>query len=183
MADEEGGDEGKGGSKKLLIIIVALILLIGAGAAAAYFIMFPSDTKDKGSTSGKTQNDSEKEDFQDSQKQPDKLEKPLYTSAKKYVVNLRDGRHFLTLQLVCATEDQHALDFLTKREPILDDLIISLLSNKTSEDLQKDGGKDLLRKEIRNKVNNLFTEEFFEDSGKKDREPVKRILFTEFILN
>ncbi len=184
MADEDGEEGGGGGSKKLLIIIVALILLIGAGSAVAYFVLFPSGDESKGANSGMNQNDPEDDDSHDSQKKPDKLENPLYTGAKEYVVNLRDGRHFLTVQMVCATEDQSALDFLNKREPILDDLIISLLSNKTSGDFRKPGGKILLRKEMRNKVNNLFTEEFFSDSdNKKDREPVKMILFTKFILN
>ncbi len=179
---EEGEEGGGGGGSKKLIIIIVLILLICIGVVVAFFVL-PSDDKSKGADSGTSQNEMEKEDVEDSQKEPDRLANPLYTGAKDYVVNLRDGRHFLTIQLVCATEDPNALEFLNKRDPILDDLIISLLSNKTSEDFRKTGGKDLLRKEMRNKVNNLFTEEFIEDSDKRDREPVKRILFTKFILN
>ena len=99
------------------------------------------------------------------------------------MVNLRDGRHFLTIKMVAALEDPEALSFIATREPIIDDMIISLLSNLTSEDLNTPSGKALLKREIYKKVNSVFTQTFIDDSETHDATPVKKILFTEFILN
>lgn len=182
MAEEDDDGGGGGGKKKLLIIIILLIVLIGGGAAA-YFLLFTSEPEMSAQGEQDSQQAIEEEIASASEKEASKLMNPLYTPAKKYVVNLRDGRHFLTIQMVAALEDPDALGFIATREPIIDDMIISLLGNLTSEDLRTPSGKALLKREIYKKVNSVFTQEFIDDSESKDATPVKKILFTEFILN
>jgi flagellar protein FliL len=179
---EEDAEEGGGGKKFLIIIILVLLLLIG-GSAAAYFLVFSTEEQ-AAAAGGKPTPDQVAEPVTTpGQMEASKLTKPLYTPAKKYVVNLRDGRHFLTVQMVAALEDPDALSFLAKREPIIDDEIITLLGNLTSDDLRTPSGKLLLKREIYKQINGLFTQEFIDDSDDHDVTPVKKILFTEFILN
>ncbi len=181
MADEET-EEG-GGGKKLIIIVFLVLLLLFGGGAAAYFLLLSPDKENSGTNSQTSQEEIDKEISSASQKEASKLSDPHYTPAKKYVVNLRDGRHFLTIKMVAALEDPEALSFLATREPIIDDMIISLLGNLTSEDLRTPEGKALLKREIYKKVNSVFTQEFVDESSSHDATPVKKILFTEFILN
>ncbi len=179
---EEESEEGGGGKKFLIIVILLLLLLIG-GAGAAYMFLFSTDG-DASSQEDQTSQEQIEEDITAAtQKEASKLEKPIYSPAKKYVVNLRDGRHFLTIKLVVAMEDPEALEFLASREPIIDDMILSLLGNLTSEDLKTPSGKILLKREIYKKINSVFTQKFIDESDTRDTTPVKKILFTEFILN
>ncbi len=179
MAEE---DAEEGGGKKFLLIIILIILLLAGGGAAAYFLLFSSD--DSAETGEKPVQEQITEEVTAAGPiEASKLANPLYTPAKKYVVNLRDGRHFLTVQMVAALEDPDALAFLAKREPIIDDEIITLLGNLTSDDLRTPSGKALLKREIYKKMNGLFTQEFIDESEDHDATPVKKILFTEFILN
>jgi flagellar FliL protein len=178
---EEDGEEG-GGKKFLVIIILLLLLLIGAGAAA-YFLLFSAEDEDAAAGDQPSQEQIDQDITASAEKDITKLTNPTYTPAKKYVVNLRDGRHFLTIKMVAAVEDPEALVFLMSREPIIDDMMISLLGNLTSEDLRTTSGKALLKREIYKKINSLFTQEFIDDSESHDATPVKKILFTEFILN
>lgn len=178
---EEDGEEGGGGKKFLIIIVLLLLLLIGGGAL--YFLFFTSEDDAVGTGEQPSQEQIDQDISASTEKDITKLTDPIYTPAKKYVVNLRDGRHFLTIQMVAALEDSDALVYLMSREPIIDDMIISLLGNLTSEDLRTSSGKALLKREIFKKINSLFTQEFIDDSESHDATPVKKILFTEFILN
>lgn len=180
---EEDADEGGGGGKKRLIIIILILLLLGGGGFAAYTLFFPSEEKDAAKTEQAEQDEMEENIAAASQMDASKLTDPKYTPPKKYVVNLRDGRHFLTVEIVAALEDPAALAFLATREPIVDDMIISLLGNLTSDDLRTPSGKELLKREIYKKVNSVFTQEFIDKSKTHDPTPVKKILFTEFLLN
>ncbi len=181
MAEEDS--EESGGSKKFLIIVILLLLLLAGGGAAAYFLLFSSGDEETTAGEQPSQEQIDQDISAASEKETSKLTNPTYTPAKKYVVNLRDGRHFLTIKMVAALEDPEALLFLMTREPIIDDMMISLLGNLTSEDLQTTSGKALLKREIYKKINSLFTQEFIDDSDSRDATPVKKILFTEFILN
>ncbi len=185
MAEEEGeeGGGGGGGGKKILLILIVLILL-AVGGVAAYLFLFSSGEEDASKEGAQTSQDQIEEDLAKAeQKEASKLTNPIYTPAKKYVVNLRDGRHFLTIKMVAALEDPEALAFFASREPIVDDMIITLLGNWTSEDLNTPSGKTLLKREIYKKVNSIFTQQFIDESESRDTTPVKQILFTEFILN
>lgn len=185
MAEEDADDGGgRGGSnKKLLIAIILVLLLLIGGGAAVYFMFFTEKAKESTATEQPSQEQINVETSSASEKETTKLSNPIFTPAKKYVVNLRDGRHFLTVSLVAALEDPEALAFLISREPIIDDMMITLLGNLTSEDLNTSSGKTLLKREIYKKINGIFTQEFIDDSKSHDSTPVKNVLFTEFILN
>jgi len=180
---EEGSEETGGGSKKFLMIVILLLLLLIGGAAAAYMFLFSTDESTATKENQTSQEQIEEDITAATQKEASKLANPIYSPAKKYVVNLRDGRHFLTIKLVVAMEDPEALEFIASREPIIDDMILSLLGNLTSEDINTPSGKTLLKREIYKKINSVFTQKFIDDSDTRDTTPVKKILFTEFILN
>jgi len=187
MADEEQDESGGGGGKKKMIMIIVVVLLVLVGLAfGAMTFLGGSEEEESLSASGEggsPQSKLEEEIAATSQSEAIKLTDPVFTPPRKYTVNLRDGRHFLSIKLVAVLEDPMALSFLAQREFLVDDLVITFLQTLTTEDLRRVGGADLVKRELYKKINGIFTQDFIETSESKDRTPVKRILITQFILN
>lgn len=180
MAEEE--EESGGGKSKLILIIIILVVLIGGGVGAFLFLS-GSDEEEASLQSATNSNVEEQQSGASSQNEPLKLANPLFTPARNYTVNLRDGKHFLKISVVAVLEDPNALTFLGQRMPVIDDMVISLLHNATSDDLRTAAGIDILKRELYKKINNTFTQEFIDESESKDTTPVKKILFKEFLIN
>lgn len=189
MAEEEVIEESEGGgggkSKLIIIIVVALLLIVGIAVGAMMFLGGGEEPAEPGAEGeNKEQASQMEEEISNlSQKEEVKLENPVFTPPKSYTVNLRDGKHYLQIELSAAMEDPNALMFLAGREPMIDDMIISMLQDLTTEDLRSRGGMELLKRELFKKVNGMFTQEYIEMSESKDRTPVKKVLITKFILN
>lgn len=190
MADEES-DEGGGGKKKLIIIIVVLILLLGGGGAAWFFLF--SDKPEDGANANAAQEEfAEDDDREKSGSSLEKAENPAYFQFRdpkgedggNYIVNLMDRRHFLRIKLVAELEleEVDVIDYLESRKPIIDDMIITLLSNYDSAAIQDPRTHETMKKQIKRKMNSIFSRDFLDEySGKGN--PVKRILITKIILN
>lgn len=179
MAEEE--EESGGGKKKLILILIILIVLIGGGAGAFLFLGGSDEEESLQPAAGA--NVEEQQGSALSQNEPLKIANPLFTPARNYTVNLRDGKNFLKISVVAVLEDPNALTFLAQRMPVIDDMVISLLHNATSDDLRTTAGIDILKRELYKKINNTFTQEFIDESESKDTTPVKKILFKEFLIN
>ena len=89
-----------------------------------------------------------------------------------FLVNLSgaNGRKLLKVLMELEVEGQKVQEEIEKRKPQIRDIIITLLSSKTYEQVSSVEGKDYLREEVRDTVNSFLTK------GK-----IKRVLFTEFI--
>ncbi|OGG95238.1 MAG: hypothetical protein A2527_08685 [Candidatus Lambdaproteobacteria bacterium RIFOXYD2_FULL_50_16] len=186
MADEEKeASGGGGGGKKKLIIIIAVVLVLLIGLAVGALMFLGGSTEEAAAVKPPDQAETklEEEIASTSQGEAVKLINPVFTPPRKYTVNLRDGKHFLSVKLVAALEDPNALIFLAQREYLIDDIVITFLQNLTTEDLRTRAGTELVKREIFKKVNGIFDQEFIDASETKDRTPVKKILITEFILN
>ena len=182
MRMKQAKSEESGGGKSKLLIIIVIILLIGVGVGA-YFMFGSSDGEEELPADAGPEAQMEADINQSAQKSVIKLENPKYTPPKTYTVNLRDGKHFLKIELVAVLEDEDALLFLSGREPIIDDMIIGYLQNLTTNELRKRSGMELMKRELFKKVNSVFTQEFIDSTSSNDRTPVKKILVTKFILN
>jgi len=188
MADEEQDESGGGGGKKKLIMIIVVVLLVLVGLAVGAMMFLGGDAEEEsltaaGGDGNAAQSKLEEEIAATSQNEAVKLANPVFTPPRKYTVNLRDGRHFLSIKLVAVLEDPMALLFLAQREFLVDDMVITFLQTLTTEDLRRVGGADLVKRELYKKINGIFTQDFIETSETKDRTPVKKILITQFILN
>ena len=90
-----------------------------------------------------------------------------------FVVNIQDRNRDRYLKLKTELEllEPDTADEIEQRLPQIRDLIISLLSSKSFEDIRTIEGKNFLREEILLRVNSLLV------TGS-----VKRIFFTEFVV-
>jgi flagellar protein FliL len=164
---EEDSESGKSKSKKIIIIIIVLLILLAGAGNGAYFLLFKTNSEEEieAETSG--------------------IVYPLFTPSRNYTINLRDGKHLLHLSLVAVLEDDdwEAFVFLTDQYSLFDDMVTSFVSDMTAEDLETHAGTDLLKRELLKKTNNLFTKEILNELESGNTQPVKEILFSQFLID
>ena len=172
----EAAAPAKKGGKKIVIIAVALILLLVAIGAPVLFLMGKKEENnaiEELSASAAKIDGSELipeggADQDEAQEGEEALGAifPLET----FVVNLSGGS-FIRLQLQLEfTERDIPQRFYSKLVPIRD-AIITLLSARTSNDVSSVKGKEVLKAELKELVNDQLK-----------REDVKQIYFTQFIV-
>ena len=165
MADEEReaqqAEEATGGGKgKLLLIGLLLLILLIGGGAGAYFFLFAKKSEEK------------KEEAPKPKVSPEAVG-VMYKLEPAFIVNLADpeltmyARVSITLEL---SSPEVVLE-VQKREPIIRDAIIEILSNKTSRELRSPEGREQLKLEIIKRINTILVQ-----GG------VRNVYFTEFVV-
>ncbi|RLB69180.1 MAG: flagellar basal body protein FliL [Deltaproteobacteria bacterium] len=158
----EEGSEGKKKSKKgLLIIIVLVILLLGGGGFGAYWFLLraPAPTVEELAEI-------------EAAKKPEVVILPVF-ALKPFVVNLADkkSRRYLKVTMKLELSNEELLEEVDKRRAQLRDVVLTLLSSKTANEISSMEGKFLLRQDIIKRVNvNLV-------SGK-----VTKVYWEEFVV-
>jgi len=165
MADEErevqqAGEAAGGGKGKLLLFGLLLLILLIGGGAGAYFFLLGKKSEDK------------KDVVQKPQVSPEAVG-VMYKLEPAFIVNLADpeltmyARVSITLEL---SSPQVTME-VQKREPIIRDAVIEILTNKTSRDLRSPEGKEQLKLELLKRINTILVQ-----GG------VRNIYFTEFVV-
>ncbi|MBF0623807.1 MAG: flagellar basal body-associated FliL family protein [Magnetococcales bacterium] len=164
--DEGGGGGGGGGGIVKILIMVIPALLIGLGGG--YFL--------GSSLTQAQQEETAKKDPDAEQEKTPKSEAEMVGDIFKlepFVVNLNEprGNRYLkaTVQLEMDTPTLQAE--LERRTPQLRDVILQLLTSKTTQDLQAVDGKFKLREDVLSRINALLV------NGS-----VTRVYFTEFVI-
>lgn len=146
----------KGGSKKILILIGGILLLLGIGGFFGYTMFFAKE-KSKG---GK-----------EAIKEAKGKEKMVILPMEPFILNLADpGRHLkVAIQLELNDEKDEAK--VKERIPKLRDIIIMLLSSKTTDAVSSPEGKFQLKDEILLRANQAMEKEMF-----------RNVYFTDFVM-
>jgi len=162
---EEKEEKKEGGSKLLLIvIIVLLLLLLVIGGLVAYFLLSSNPKKN--------------------QQQPtqQQIKKHKVTSLTKmgpiypldpFTVNLvsSNADRYLKCKIDFELDSPALQKEIDKKLPAIRDMIISILSSKSIEEIQTAQGKQKLKDEIKRKVNSFLT------TGE-----IRNVYFTEFVI-
>jgi len=165
MADEEREaqqtEEATGGGKgKLLLVGLLLLILLIGGGAGVYFFLFAKKSEEN------------KEEAPKPKVSPEAVG-VMYKLEPAFIVNLADpeltmyARVSITLEL---SSPEVVLE-VQKREPIIRDAIIEILSNKTSRELRSPEGREQLKLEIIKRINTILVQ-----GG------VRNVYFTEFVV-
>lgn len=99
---------------------------------------------------------------------------PLVTLGEEIVVNIKSEEgfeHYLKIKVTLETDGEKTQAEVNKRVPQIRDLIISIVSSKTKEKISEKEGKDLVRSEIINSINQSLSK------GK-----VRRVFFEDFVI-
>jgi len=184
MAEEkqaaEGGEasEAKGGSKVMLFAIIgAVVVLLGGGGA--FFVMSKSEPPaEEDAEEHVAAEPPKKEESHSGSTSPGAgIATPgkggEYFPLEAIVVNIsdRDRDRFLKLKAELELSNLTVADELRIGMPQIKDVIITLLSAQSLDDIKCIEGKDLLKEEILTRLNAMVK------TGK-----VRRVFFTEFVV-
>ena len=166
MAEEEGGEGGSGGGKKkLIIIIVAVVLLLVIAILAFLFLAGGED-------------EAQEEEIVEVTSEAEPLAAPIFLPLDSYIVNLKDGRRYLktTIQLMLSEEMANA--YLTSRLVEIKDIVLTELQNLSVEEVKQAESREALRQRLISAISQVFPSK----PEWEDPEPIKKVLFEEFVL-
>ena len=174
---EENNQEAKssGGGKGLMIVLIALVvILLLAVVGGGYFLY------SQGILSGNNQATTQEVAKEEASDQGASFKADI----NDLVLNLTDSRgkeKLMKLSFsVKSSEPTIAMIVETYKAEIVD-VVISQISARSSEELLTVGGKNLLKDELIQDINNVINEVTASDS-KIARNNVKTILFTTFVI-
>ena len=166
MADEEsGGGSGGGSKKKLIIIIVAVVLLLVIGIVV-FMLM-----------SGEEEEQLPEEEMQVTDV-AEPLAEPIFLPLESFVVNLKDGRRFLKTTIQLMLSEPAAAAYLTVRLVEIKDIVLAELQELSVEDVKQSDAREDLRLRIISAISQIFPSE----PEWEDPEPIRKVLFEEFVI-
>ncbi len=172
MADD--GQESKGSSGKgLMIVLIALVVvLIFAVIGGGYFVY-----SHLGNNNPASHEEVKKEDSSD---KPDAFKADI----TDLVLNLTDSRgkeKLMKLSFSIKSSEPTIAALVVEFKAEIVDVVISQISSRSSEELLTVGGKNLLKDELLQDINNVINEV---TKGKPEvaKNSVKQILFTTFVI-
>jgi len=165
MADEEGGGgDGGGGKKKLIIIIVAVVLLLVIAIVAVLLL-----------TGGEEEAE---EEIVEVTEEGEPLAAPIFLPLDSYIVNLKDGRRYLKTTIQLMLSEEMASAYLTARIVEIKDIVLSELQDLSVEDIKQAESREALRQRLISAISQIFPSK----PEWVDPEPIKKVLFEEFVL-
>jgi flagellar FliL protein len=179
MAQEEGEDKKaeeapvKKKSKLPLIIGIVVVLLIAGGAGAFFFMKSAKkENKEEISADAAQEEGLESESAADAEEELEEGEEPLGAlfPLDPFVVNLNGGR-YIRLQIQIEFSDRDIPKRFMNRIPVIRDGIIGLLNKMTSEKVLSENGRDSIKNQIKDVVNEVLR-----------KEEVKKVYLTQFIV-
>lgn len=171
----EDGDatvEKKPKGNMVLIIVIALLVVILIGGGAAAFLML-GGSHEEAAAPTQTQDVKAEKKKSSSKKSTDHLAiGPMYPMAQ-FVVNLlsESGNRFLKVAVDLELSDAKLQPEMDHKKSLIRDIIIRTFSSKTFEEISTLKGKDKLKEEVLDKINENLSD------GQ-----VKNIYFTDFVV-
>ena len=166
--------EKKGGANiALIIIIVLLFLLLVGGGIAAYLLLNDDGSEVIDPAKSAKEEMVTKDKAVKKKKVKDLLSVgPMYPM-DQFVVNLlsENGSRYLKTTIDIEMDKQELSAELDKKKAIIRDIIIRVLSSKTFEEISTVKGKERLKEEIVDKLNQILS----------DGE-INNIFFTDFVI-
>ena len=159
------------GNMVLIIVVALLVLLLVGGGAAAFFLLGGQD--EAAPVAQTTQSDMKSDKKKSSKKSTDGLAiGPMYPMAQ-FVVNLlsESGNRFLKVAVDLELNDAKLQPEMDQKKYLVRDIIIRTFSSKTFEEISTLKGKDKLKEEVLNKINENLSDGY-----------IKNIYFTDFVV-
>lgn len=176
-ADDSAAPPAKG-KKKLLIIGAVVFVLLLVGGGGAFWMMSKGAAGEEGEAA----------------QAESKATVPTFLPLENMVVNLADagGERFVQLGITLEVGDEKTADQLKKLMPSVRSTILMLVSQRTAEDLLRLEGKEKLATDIQREAGKALgfkppaaraaPEEEEEAAPRRRQNPVRRVLFSSFII-
>ena len=168
--EEEVTEKKSGGNMVLIFIVVLLVLLLVSGGLAAFFLL---GSDDEAMSQPQQSSKSAPMKRKTSKRSSDYLTiGPMYPMSQ-FVVNLlsESGGKYLKVALDIELSSEELAAEMDMKKSLVRDIIIRSLSSKTFEEVSTIKGKDRLKDEIVNQINDVLSD------GQ-----INNIFFTDFVV-
>ncbi len=170
VGEGAGGAAAKGGGKLKLILI--LVVLLAAGGGGAYFAgLLPFGAHTEAKAEGAAEEGGHGEAKGEGKEGVKKV--GAIRPMDPFIANLadEDGDRYIKTTVQVEFIDAEAPEAFEHRLPQIRDLLLTLLTNRTFEDIRTPDGKERLREDVIDRINHAM-----------EREAVRAVYFTEFIV-
>ncbi len=151
MAEEvkEESKVAKGSKKRLLIFLLIGFLIIGIAGSGVFLIL------------GKKGEEPEGEGSPKKEKKVRKSKDTIFIVMDPVIVNLMDptGKRYFQVRISLEVPTKKEEDELKKKEPLIRDRILTILSSKTVEEVIAPDAKDKIKEQILKKLNEELGED------------------------
>lgn len=173
MAEEEvegKKKKSKSGNLVVIILIVLIVLLIGIFGLVAYLAFFSSDESVEESAEIATEKVADKK----AKGKESFGEIGVMFPLDPFTANLLSdgGERYIKCSMQLEQNIETLTPELESKKAIIRDIILRILSSKTYEEISTVKGKERLKDEIANKINEILNDGF-----------IKNIFFTDFIIS
>lgn len=175
MAEEkekaEGAEEPK--KSKTLIIIIAVVLVILLAVGGALFFLMSQGGEEDGAEGGAAHTEKSADKKKKASHAGDDLTMGPVFAVDNLVVNLMSegGARYAKFSMALELDAQELAPEMLAKKALVSDIIITVISSKTAEELMNLKGKETAKNEIMEKVNERL----------KDGR-VKNVYFTNFVV-
>lgn len=175
MAEEENTQEQpkkSSGGKGLIIALIALVLILLLAVIGGGYFLYSS-----GAFGGQQASTEEVKKEAD----PDEMFK---TEIKDLVLNITNSKgreKLMKLSFAIKSNDPMIETVVAENNAEVVDIVIGLISARSSEELLTVGGKALLKEELKEELNSLLNK-LSEKNEDIVKDSVKNILFTTFVI-
>jgi flagellar FliL protein len=181
MAEEkqEVVSEKKSGNP-MMIVLIALIVILMAAIGGIGYILYSKGFFDEHQAEG------EKKVEETQAKDEKNHENVFFTSEiKELVLNVTTSKgkeKLMKLSFAVKSTEPTIEALVTENKPEIVDVVIHQISSRNSEELLTSAGKDLLKEELLSEVNSILNEAIAEKPDIKEKNLVKDIYFTTFVI-
>jgi len=175
MADDNQ-EKSSGGGKGLMIALIALVVILILAIVGGGFFLYSSGALG-GNSSQSPQSEVKKEEASD---KPDAFKADI----NDLVLNLTDSRgkeKLMKLSFSIKSSEPTIAAVVEEFKAEIIDVVISQISSRSSEELLTVGGKNLLKDELLQDINNVVNE-VTKTKPEVSKNNVKQILFTTFVI-
>jgi flagellar FliL protein len=151
--------------KVITLIIVGVLILVGANAALFYFVLGDDDAASADAAAG--------EEGAPTEPPPD----PVYVRLDAFTVTFDDpgSARFLQIEAYVVVDDEDAERLVEKHMPVARSALVMLFASQTAQALASASGKERLRQESLETLQEVMTERIGEPLASD-------FLFTKFVM-
>ena len=177
MADDNQDSKSSGGGNGLMIVLIALVVILILAVVGGGFFLYSSGALG-GNNAQAPQTEVKKEESSE------KGDLSFKADIEDLVLNLTDSRgkeKLMKLSFSIKSSEPTIAAIVEEFKAEIVDVVISQISSRSSEELLTVGGKNLLKDELLQDINNVINE-VTKSKPEVSKNNVKQILFTTFVI-
>ena len=178
MADDNQEKSSGGSGKGLLLVLVALVLILIIAVVGGGFFLYSQGALGGNNANAAHHEEPKKEDSHE------KGDTSFKAEISELVLNLTDSKgkeKLMKLSFSIKSSEPTIAAIVTEFKPEIVDVVISQISSRSSEELLTVGGKNLLKDELLQDINNIVNE-VTKTKPEVQKNSIKQILFTTFVI-